>query len=90
MIPSWLPDFTIVYFIFSLVYAARLYERGIKEGYRQAIADWRIAGMPLPKFDKLEDYQLDELFVKLDHKLFDEPEDNLDKRLKFDKPEDKQ
>ena len=68
MIRSLLPDFTIALLFFSLVYAANLYERGKKEGYRQAIADWRIAGMPLPKLDKMEDYQLDELFVKPEDK----------------------
>ena len=52
MIPNWLPDFTIAYVVFSLVFAAKSYQRGIKEGYRQAIAV-----MPLPKFDKLEDKQ---------------------------------
>ena len=96
MIPSWLPDFTIAYFIFSLVFAARLYQRGIEKGYRRAIAV-----MPLLKFDelkdkldKLDDSQLDELedkFDELEDKLRDDLEDKLfDKLPKVDKLEDKQ
>jgi len=32
MIPAWLPDFTIAYVVFSIVWVGRMYNRGFADG----------------------------------------------------------